>query len=444
MVDRMLDLSMELGHPRYRWQPLLFASMRACMHGRFSESERYLVEVDQLAVLTDDPALPLSLGAHRSLRARDTEAAETLSSIADMVGPSLQGVPEVLLIGRVLRAGIYARMGDRERTAAELAAVDTAPTSFVVADAAFSLLCAEAAAFAGTDALRRAVRARIEQFPGLEVPTGHVPVTYEGSVARLLALLDESLGDVERAEVRFREALARARRHDLLPWVARTAAELGRLLERRGAGEEARTLLAEGAALAERLGMPTLLASLSPARRGGAPSVEAEVALEPSGDFWNVCGAGRHARVRDTRGMRLLARLVEHSGEELHVLVLASDEGVALTESDAGEKVDEAALRAYRARLAELVTELDEAEAASDTGRAERLRAERDALEAEIRGALGLGGKARRAGSVTERARVNVQRRLKDAVARIAEADAALGDRFAAAVRTGTYCSFRP
>jgi hypothetical protein len=38
---------------------------------------------------------------------------------------------------------------------------------------------------------------------------------------------------------------------------------------------------------------------------------------------------------------------------------------------------------------------------------------------------------------------VNVQRRLKDAVSKIAEADAALGRRFAAAVRTGTYCSFR-
>ena len=50
----------------------------------------------------------------------------------------------------------------------------------------------------------------------------------------------------------------------------------------------------------------------------------------------------------------------------------------------------------------------------------------------------------RKAGSVTERARVNVQRRLKDAVARIGEADRTLGDLFAAAVRTGTYCSFRP
>jgi len=189
--------------------------------------------------------------------------------------------------------------------------------------------------------------------------------------------------------------------------------------------------------------MPSLLASLSPPGRAAPKAPEAELTVALDGDFWNVRGAGRTARVRDSRGMRLLGRLVEQRGQEIHVLVLASDEGAALTESDAGEKIDEAALRAYRARLAELGAELDEAEKAGDRGRVERLGAERDALEDEIRGAVGLGGRARKAGSVTERARVNVQRRLKDAVARITEADRALGDLFTAAIRTGTYCSFR-
>jgi hypothetical protein len=78
-----------------------------------------------------------------------------------------------------------------------------------------------------------------------------------------------------------------------------------------------------------------------------------------------------------------------------------------------------------------------------DRGRAERLDREREALEAEISGGVGLGGKVRTAGSITERARINVQKRLKDALLRISEADAALGAEFRRAVRTGTYCSFR-
>jgi hypothetical protein len=39
---------------------------------------------------------------------------------------------------------------------------------------------------------------------------------------------------------------------------------------------------------------------------------------------------------------------------------------------------------------------------------------------------------------------VNVQRRLKDAIRRIAEHDAALGRDLDATVRTETYCVYRP
>jgi hypothetical protein len=142
--------------------------------------------------------------------------------------------------------------------------------------------------------------------------------------------------------------------------------------------------------------------------------------------------------------MQLLARLVEQPGEELHVLVLAGDDGRALAETSAGDRLDEKALRAYHARLSEIGRELEDARAMGDRGRAERLDREREALQAEVSGGLGLGGKARKAGSVTERARINVQKRLRDALVRISEADAVLGAELHRAVRTGTYCSFRP
>ncbi|HXU81017.1 MAG TPA: transcriptional regulator, partial [Polyangia bacterium] len=149
-------------------------------------------------------------------------------------------------------------------------------------------------------------------------------------------------------------------------------------------------------------------------------------------------------RVRHNRGMELLARLVERPGEELHVLALASDAGGALVEGDAGELLDAQARREYRTRLDEIDAELAEAEAAHDLGRQARLGRERDALEGELSRAVGLGGRGRPAASATERARVNVQRRLKDALARVGEADADLGARLGAALHTGTYCCFRP
>src|SRR5439155_411388 len=104
----------------------------------------------------------------------------------------------------------------------------------------------------------------------------------------------------------------------------------------------------------------------------------------------------------------------------------------------------ELAKRAYRARMLELREALEEAEQWNDAARAERARDEIEALEAELSRAAGLGGRDRRVGKAAERARVNVQRRLTDALKRIADASTALGDHFGSSVKTGTYCSYTP
>ena len=57
---------------------------------------------------------------------------------------------------------------------------------------------------------------------------------------------------------------------------------------------------------------------------------------------------------------------------------------------------------------------------------------------------MGLGGRDRKLGSHVERARINVQRRLRDAIQRIEEHDPALGRYLAATVKTGVFCSFTP
>jgi hypothetical protein len=71
-------------------------------------------------------------------------------------------------------------------------------------------------------------------------------------------------------------------------------------------------------------------------------------------------------------------------------------------------------------------------------------------IENGMKGALslsrgvGLGGRARRAGRAAERARVNVQRRLTEAIRRIEEAHAPLGMHLRKAIRTGAFCSYAP
>jgi len=62
----------------------------------------------------------------------------------------------------------------------------------------------------------------------------------------------------------------------------------------------------------------------------------------------------------------------------------------------------------------------------------------------ELAGAVGLGGRDRRAGSDVERARVNVTRAIRTALRRISEHDPVLGRSLDSAIRTGTFCAYDP
>lgn len=160
------------------------------------------------------------------------------------------------------------------------------------------------------------------------------------------------------------------------------------------------------------------------------------------GEYWFVVYEGDVFRLRDSKGLRCLATLLANPGHEVVALDLvgAGPSGAG----DAGEILDAQARRAYRQRLDELREELDEAESWADTGRAARARQEMDLLVEELARGEGLGGRARRAGSASERARQAITKALKAAVERINRHSPALGRHLASTVRTGTYCRYEP
>jgi hypothetical protein len=166
------------------------------------------------------------------------------------------------------------------------------------------------------------------------------------------------------------------------------------------------------------------------------------ITLRCEGEYWLVVGCGAQCRLKGTKGVELLARLIGEPNREVHVLDLIGSEGADA--GDAGEVIDKEARTAYRTRIGELRGALEEAESWNDAVRAERLRDELEALEAELVRAAGLGGRERRVGRAAERARINVQRRLADAMRRIGEADAELGRHLSSTIRTGVYCSYAP
>src|SRR5262249_28044763 len=147
--------------------------------------------------------------------------------------------------------------------------------------------------------------------------------------------------------------------------------------------------------------------------------------FHPEGEYWTVSFSGTTCRLKDARGLHYIAHLLQHPHEEIHVITLITmstdvneeladahllqDPGLSVdhTEgfSDAGEILDPQARAAYKQRLSELREELTEAQDFHDLGRSEQLAAEIDFLTHELTSAVGLGGRARRVGSPTERAR---------------------------------------
>src|SRR5690606_1069373 len=80
----------------------------------------------------------------------------------------------------------------------------------------------------------------------------------------------------------------------------------------------------------------------------------------------------------------------------------------------------------------------------NDLARAQRARAELDPLVETLARALGLGGRSRRLGSLTERARSTVTARIRHAIRRLESAHAPLARHLENAVRTGTFCAYKP
>jgi hypothetical protein len=286
-----------------------------------------------------------------------------------------------------------------------------------------------------------------------------------GPIARSLGHLAAALGSAAEAHEYFAEALEVARRMGARPWMGRIALEWAEFMQRANLRTpRAALLLDEADAIARELGLRhfgeriaacrTALTS-DPPPRPAEQSVASAVDGLPAVDYFRLTREGEMwlcecpvstFRMRDSRGMQMLAKLLAVPGKDIHVLDLmgvdTAEQGI--DSGDSGEILDERARREYRRRLEALREEVEEAESHNDLAAAEAAREELEHLSSELSRAFGLGGRARRAGSNVERARVNVQRRLKNALERISRECPTAGRHLDWAVRTGSFCSYRP
>lgn len=468
----------DLRQPFYLWFVPVFAAMRALMDGRYSAAEQYADEAlaaGQRAQgereLAENAVLvhvvqTLLVQRERGPGQRHAEAPDEPAPVRQ----ALEQFPRQAAWRCAAALRELARGNEGEaRAQFELLATDDFRALFTGEGALIAIaLAAELCAALGDGVRAGALYRHLLPYAGRHVLIGHPAMAYQGAVDWYLGLLAAASGDLDMAVRHLDDAVAMHVSVGAAPWVARTQYEQARVrLTRRDPDDaaEATTLLDAASRTATDLGMTPL-----EDRIRALDHVADPVPTEPQGDgrtagvfrrdgdYWTVALGADTVRVRDVKGMRFLHRLLGEPGREFHVLDLAavSGRGTATAQAaaadgltvdgtgDAGPLLDAQAKAAYGRRLQDLRADADEAETMGDAARAARAQEEIDALAHELARAVGLGGRDRKAAATAERARVNVSRAIRAAIARIAERSPSLGHHLDSTIRTGTYCSYTP
>jgi hypothetical protein len=181
--------------------------------------------------------------------------------------------------------------------------------------------------------------------------------------------------------------------------------------------------------------------------------IHSVVAPEPTpaifhrqGQQWELAYAGKTVYLPHIRGLSVLAYLLIHP----HRLLSARDvdlatQGVrAVAAGSAGDVLDQAAIESYRQKCDELKAELAEAERDHDLGQQGILSAELAEFEDQLKQALGLGGRKRKAADDIERCRKRMGNRIGRALKQIQDVHPVLGQHLQGSLDLGRVLCYRP
>ena len=386
-----ISLAEGLGHARGRWCALTRRATLAQLIGRADEAARLAEEAFELGQAIGEPDASACFCTSRwALVALGVPEPETELESFDPLWPMIP----------IFKAWPHAARGDAPATAAALG-------DFSVLDIAEATgtegLAAAAVVFAvaGTTAQRSWTYERLVPLAGTHVIVAGC-ASYHAAVDHHLGALAASLGNVAAAEQHFRAAITLHERLGAAGWV--------------------------------RLSKEALTQLTVP-----APETPNEFRLVDG--LWHLGFNGHQALLADSKGLRDLAQLISNQGNVIHVFTLL---GLEAPRTGADPILDDTAKAQYRSRLRILDTQIDEAEHQGGTAEVEQLHAERAALIHELAAATGLGGRARRLGDPTERARKTVSARIHDALDKIAGVEPDLAHHLRDNIHLGTQCVYTP
>jgi hypothetical protein len=436
-IEAIAQIAGVLGEPRARAYVPLVRAIRALLDGRVEQAEQLNSSAGELAMeVTRDAIVPMIIAA-QSFWIRWTQGR------ASELEPAVRHMADTYPLIPSWRCALTACLRDAGRfdeLTVELDRLGASDFATLPRDNTWLVglaLIAEACETVGHAEHAETVAAMLAPFASRHIVS---PIAaYVGPVNRYLGLLAAARGDHDEALALLAVAREEAALLGARPMLAKIELDVARV---EAAREE-----------------PLLV--VAPADTAAGLGGE----LKREGGVWNLQWEGRSLHLRDSKGLRYLARLLADPGVEMHSLDLVSSptparsaaggrtQAQALLDDElrvrpSGEEgmatLDDRAKREYRRRLTELREELAEAEDWGDPERVAAAREEMETIAHELAAAVGLGGRDRQVGSAAERARVNATRAIRGAISRISEADEDLGHHLATTVKTGTFCSYRP
>jgi len=402
----------ELRQPRYRWNWTVLQTMRALMEGRFAGAEQLAMQTLTLGRKIESPTAINFFGVQMFSLSREQGRLQELESAVQNFVAQYPTVPA----WRAALASLYSELGRETEARTEFTRLAVNDFVNLPRDSTWlvgATLLAETCAFLADSHHAVLLYERLLPYAEHNVVVGD-GAACNGSVSRPLGLLAATLHRWQEAVAHFESALRMNTRMGAKPFVTRTQYEYAAtLLARHQPGDDAqaRALLAPALVTAQELGMKGLEKKIAASLREVSdkakqntgdvpyrvdsehPTATAELPaanlFHYDAEYWTLRYQGTTCRLKDTKGLRYIAFLLDHPGQEC------------------------------------LVTEVMESVGGSDTA-AKRTSCDRNS-EFPL-----------------ERVRLNVTKAIKAAVKKVSDNHPALGYHLTATIKTGTYCSYTP
>ena len=439
------DLANRIGLPHYQWRAASARAMQATIDGDFERASELLDVAQSLADEVED------------LQAIATPALQRFALLVEWDSPRATPLEDIeaqlqrAYTGGIGEAEFYVapfiaiyKEGSDAAFAKRFIANDRLVERTFAGGDRYSLTgLGQMALNAGDTVLASRCYDVLVNYRDACATLGLLGTCWCGPVAYWLGKLAHGLGRLQEAREHADTALDIATRMRARPYIARIHASAADIA--RDAGDEARAIehSNEATGLMKALGMRPVRMAPTAKSRPAPVTPTTGLSMRQDGDIWTVEYGGQSATVRDAKGLHMLAELIARPDTNIHVLDLSGTPAAAES-GDSGPMLDTQARDEYRNRVTELQEELEEAESLADLGRADSLRSEIDFIVRELSRAFGLGGRKRTTGDAAERARVNVRRRIKDAVERIGEQSPDAGRYLENTIKTGRYCKYSP